>query len=50
MVNKKLSAYKFSDKIDPELSEVGGKGLSLIKGSKSDLPVPPGFVLTVEFF
>ncbi|MCW5824065.1 MAG: hypothetical protein KIT34_14770 [Cyanobacteria bacterium TGS_CYA1] len=33
-----------------ELSQVGGKGYSLIAGSASGLPVPPGFVLTVSFF
>ena len=49
-MNKTVLVYRFSDKYIPDLSEVGGKGLSLIKGSKSDLPVPPGFVLTVEFF
>mmetsp|Transcript_23724 Transcript_23724/g.37216 ORF Transcript_23724/g.37216 Transcript_23724/m.37216 type:complete len:902 (-) Transcript_23724:202-2907(-) len=34
----------------PELSEVGGKALSLIKTSELHFPVPPGFVLTVSFF
>jgi len=33
-----------------ELSQVGGKGYSLIAGSATGLPVPPGFVLTVSFF
>ncbi len=33
-----------------ELSQVGGKGYSLIAGAASGLPVPPGFVLTVSFF
>ncbi len=33
-----------------ELSQVGGKGYSLIAGAASSLPVPPGFVLTVSFF
>ncbi len=34
----------------PSLSEVGGKGLSLIQSSKNKFPVPKGFVLSVEFF
>ena len=34
----------------PELKEVGGKGLSLIKMMQHGLPVPDGFILTVEFF
>ncbi|MCP4177625.1 MAG: hypothetical protein GY756_07650 [bacterium] len=42
--------YKFPSNDTPALSEVGGKGLSLIKGSQSNLPVPPGFILTVSFF
>lgn len=32
------------------LASVGGKGFSLIRGSQSGLPVPPGFILSVEFF
>lgn len=32
------------------VEEVGGKGFSLIKMSASGLPVPPGFVLKVQFF
>jgi phosphohistidine swiveling domain-containing protein len=34
----------------PELSQVGGKGLSLVKMAQGGLPVPGGFVLTVHFF
>ena len=34
----------------PTLSEVGGKALSLIQTSALQLPVPPGFVLSVSFF
>lgn len=44
------SVYKISGGQIPELKEVGGKGLSLIKMMDADLPVPDGFVLTVEFF
>ena len=34
----------------PEISEVGGKGYSLIKLSSLNLNVPNGIVLTVDFF
>jgi phosphoenolpyruvate synthase/pyruvate phosphate dikinase len=34
----------------PTLAEVGGKGLSLIKMTQAELPVPPGFVCAVSFF
>jgi phosphoenolpyruvate synthase/pyruvate phosphate dikinase len=33
-----------------QLHQVGGKGLSLILASKEGLPVPPGFILSVDFF
>ena len=32
------------------LTEVGGKGYSLIRMVEAGLPVPPGAVLTTEFF
>ena len=32
------------------LAEVGGKGYSLIRMVEAGLPVPPGAVLTTEFF
>ena len=34
----------------PTLAEVGGKGYSLIRMVEAGLPVPPGAVLTTEFF
>ncbi len=34
----------------PDLSEVGGKALSLIRMTQQGFPVPPGFVLSVSFF
>jgi len=43
-------AYVFPGASDGTLLEVGGKGLSLMRGTKEGLPVPPGFILTVEFF
>ena len=42
--------YTFTSKKIPTLSEVGGKGLSLILTAQEGLPVPDGFVLTMEFF
>jgi phosphohistidine swiveling domain-containing protein len=42
--------YTFPGTIQPELGEVGGKGHSLIRMAGLELPVPPGFVLAVEFF
>lgn len=43
-------SYLLYSDVEPQLREVGGKGLSLIKMAGAKLPVPPGFVLTVEFF
>ncbi len=34
----------------PLISQVGGKGLSLIDCFAAGFPVPPGFVLSVAFF
>ncbi len=34
----------------PPIKSVGGKGYSLIRMSREGFPVPPGFVLTVDFF
>jgi pyruvate,water dikinase len=42
--------YPFTSTPLPTLIEVGGKGLSLIKMTQADLPVPPGFVCPVTFF
>lgn len=47
---KTLPVFKFPGGQTATLAEVGCKGLSLIKGSQSGLPVPPGFILSVEFF
>ncbi|UUX92643.1 PEP/pyruvate-binding domain-containing protein [Methanoplanus endosymbiosus] len=47
---KMQTIYHFNDNIIPELREVGGKALSLIKMTDGGLPVPPGFVLTSSFF
>ncbi len=40
----------FSTPTLPSLDQVGGKALSLVKMTQAGLPVPPGFVLTVDFF
>lgn len=42
--------YGFNVKDTPNLTEVGGKGFSLILMTQQGLPVPPGFVLSVDFF
>ncbi|MBS1955324.1 MAG: hypothetical protein JST89_14160 [Cyanobacteria bacterium SZAS-4] len=42
--------YSFSGSETPQLAEVGGKAQSLLKGFKAGLPVPPGFILPVQFF
>ncbi len=42
--------FVFPGTISATLAEVGGKGLSLMKGSQAGLPVPPGFILSVSFF
>ncbi|KYK27905.1 MAG: hypothetical protein AYK19_06330 [Theionarchaea archaeon DG-70-1] len=47
---KKLGIYPFDTDKLPALSEVGGKGLSLIIMTQRGLSVPPGVVLSVSFF
>lgn len=42
--------YAFPSSREVAISEVGGKGLSLIEGSRAGFPVPPGFILSVDFF
>ena len=42
--------YPLNSKFVPEISEVGGKGYSLIRLSSLNLNVPNGIVLTVAFF
>jgi phosphoenolpyruvate synthase/pyruvate phosphate dikinase len=42
--------YPFTAAETPGLTEVGGKGLSLILMTQAGLPVPRGFVLSVAFF
>ena len=34
----------------PPLEQVGGKALTLMQMTAAGMPVPPGFVLTVQFF
>lgn len=40
----------FPGNADVSISDVGGKGYSLIHMSRKGMPVPPGFVLTTSFF
>lgn len=42
--------YSFATSRTPGLAQVGGKGSSLIEMTRAGLPVPPGFVLTTDFF
>ena len=42
--------YTFETAGTPELAQVGGKGLSLILMTQREMPVPPGFVLSLDFF
>ena len=48
MENK--SIIPLNNKKLPEIGEVGGKGYSLIKLTSLNLNVPPGIILTVDFF
>jgi len=43
-------AYRFTADETPELTQVGGKGMSLMLMTQHGFPVPPGFVLSVAFF
>ncbi|NTV36835.1 MAG: hypothetical protein HGA53_07770, partial [Anaerolineaceae bacterium] len=49
-VNSMKSILLFSTETQPELNQVGGKALALIQMTKAGMPVPPGFVLAVNFF
>src|SRR5882672_6170593 len=42
--------YLFPNPNSAEVSDVGGKGLSLMIASQEGLPVPPGFILSSAFF
>ena len=42
--------YNFPSKDVATISEVGGKGFSLMLSSRNGLPVPAGFILPVAFF
>ena len=50
-MEKLLSAiYPFNSNHIPPLEQAGGKALALIQMTGAGMPVPPGFVLTVDFF
>ena len=49
-MEEKKNIVPLNSKKLQEISEVGGKGYSLIRLSSIDLNVPPGIVLTVNFF
>ena len=40
----------FDSPESPRIDQVGSKALSLITMSRAGMPVPPGLVLTVDFF
>ena len=42
--------YPFNTNSSPSVTEVGHKGLSLIRMTQNKFPVPPGFVLSAAFF
>ena len=47
---EKKNLYNLKSFFLTTISEVGGKGFSLIKMTKAGLKVPPGFILTVNYF
>jgi len=47
---KNLRIFHFPGYARADLSQVGGKAFSLLRGSEAGLPVPPGAILPVEFF
>lgn len=44
------SILSFNSTLLPALEQVGGKALALMQMTRAEMPVPPGFVLTVDFF
>ena len=48
--NERKKIISLNSKYLPEISEVGGKGYSLIKLYSLNLTVPNGIILTVDFF
>ncbi len=44
------TVFSFNSKQIPTLEQVGAKALALIQMTQIGMPVPPGFVLTVDFF
>ena len=48
--NPMKTIVSFSSNTMPEMDHVGGKALALIQMAKAGMPVPPGFVLAVNFF
>ena len=44
------TVYPLTTDSDLTLQQVGGKGLALIEMTRAGMPVPPGLVLSVNFF
>ena len=42
--------YSIATEEAPDMEQIGGKGMSLTLMKQRNLPVPPGFILTVDFF
>jgi phosphohistidine swiveling domain-containing protein len=45
-----ITIYPFTSTQLPGMDQVGGKALALIRMTRAGMPVPPGFVLSVNFF
>ena len=45
-----LNIISFNSEIIPDIKNIGGKALSLIKLKKLNMNVPPGIILSVDFF
>lgn len=44
------TVFQFNSTQLPALAQAGGKALALMETTRAGMPVPPGFVLTVDFF
>lgn len=44
------TVFQFTSEQLPSLEQAGGKALALIQMNHAGMPVPPGFVLIVDFF
>ena len=49
-MKKPLNIISFNWEIIPDIKTIGGKALSLIKLKKLNINVPPGIILSFDFF